>query len=120
MRQAGIIAACGIVALETLVDRIDEDHVLARSIAERLADVDGFGIDPSRVESNMLYVDVSQLGPSTEVVAKLREHGILVSDRPPNHIRIVTHLQITGELAAEAVERCSRAAAALGGTRSAL
>jgi threonine aldolase len=119
MRQAGIIAACGIVALESLVDRIAEDHTLARWLAARLADIDGLVIDPASVETNMLYVDVSALGPSSDVVAQLRRDGVLVSDRPPGHIRIVTHLQVTYELAAEAVRRCQEAASHLGGARSA-
>ena len=119
MRQAGIIAACGIVALETLVDRIADDHTLARWLAERLAEIDGLVIDPASVETNMLYVDVSALGSSTDVVDQLHRDGVLVSDRPPGHIRIVTHLQVTYELAAEAVRRCEQASTHLGGARSA-
>jgi threonine aldolase len=119
MRQAGLIAACGLVALETLVDRIVEDHELARTLARQLAEVAGFTIDPATVETNMLYVDVSSLGPSTVVAEQLRRDGVLVSDRPPHHVRFVTHLQITPELADEAVRRCARAVEHLGGARSA-
>jgi threonine aldolase len=119
MRQAGVIAACGIVAFDTLIDRISEDHALARSMAQDLSRIDGFVIDPATVETNMLYIDVSRLGASTGVVARLREHAVLVSDRPPTHIRIVTHLQVTPELAVEAVRRCAEAAATLGGSPSA-
>ena len=90
-----------------------------RWLAERLAEIDGLVIDPASVETNMLYVDVSALGSSTDVVDQLHRDGVLVSDRPPGHIRIVTHLQVTYELVAEAVRRCEQASTHLGGARSA-
>jgi len=113
MRQAGIIAACGIVAFEDLIDRIDEDHVAARSLAARLATIDGYDIDPATVETNMLYVGVRRLGPSGQVVAALRTAGVVVSDRPPDQIRIVTHLQLGPAALDEAVDRMARVAGAL-------
>ena len=58
MRQAGVIAACGIVAFEDLLDRALDDHRSARQLAEGLAAIDGFAIDPGSVETNMVYVDV--------------------------------------------------------------
>lgn len=116
MRQAGVIAACGIVAFEDgLADRLEEDHRRARWIAERLAAIPGFAIDLEDVETNMVYADVSALGPSSAVVAALRKEGVLVSDRPPSQVRIVTHLQVTAELAEEALQRIGRAAERLAG-----
>src|SRR6266849_9705772 len=58
MRQAGIIAAAGIVALETMVDRLAEDHANARTLAEGLAELPGITCDLSRVETNLVYIDV--------------------------------------------------------------
>jgi threonine aldolase len=116
MRQAGVIAACGIVAFEDgLADRLEEDHRRARWIAERLASIPGFGVDLESVETNMVYADVSALGPSSAVVAALREEGVLVSDRPPRQVRLVTHLQVTDELAEDALSRIGRAAERLAG-----
>ena len=113
MRQAGVIAACGIVAFEDLLDRTLEDHHSARRFAEGVAAIDGLEIDPRTVETNMLYVDVSALGRSTEVVAALRAAGVIVSDRPPRRIRLVTHLQITDELIDAALDRMAEVAARL-------
>lgn len=113
MRQAGVIAACGIVAFEDLIDRTVEDHQSARRLAEQLAAIDGLAIDPATVQTNMLYVDVGALGPSSAVVAALRAAGVLVSDRPPRQIRIVTHLQLTPALLATAVDRIATVAARL-------
>jgi threonine aldolase len=118
MRQAGVIAACGLVAFEENLPRLHEDHDRARWLAERIAQLDGYRIDPGAVETNMLYVDVSALGSSTAVVAALKTHGLLVSNRPPNEIRLVTHLQIGREDAQQALERMAGAAAALRGGQS--
>jgi threonine aldolase len=115
MRQAGVIAACGIVALEDLVDRLAEDHARARALAERLASVPGLAVDPATVETNMVYVDVGALGASSDVVAALRADGLLVSDRPPDRIRLVTHLQISDEMVDEAIRRIVHAAERLSG-----
>jgi len=86
MRQAGVIAACGIVALEELSERLAEDHARARALAVRLAEIPGYAVDVAAVETNMVYADVSALGPSDAVVAALRAEGLLVSDRPPRQV----------------------------------
>lgn len=113
MRQAGVIAACGIVAFDDLVDRLGDDHALARSLAERIAGLEGYAIDLATVETNMVYVDVSRLGPSSVVVAALREEGVLVSDRPPSRVRLMTHHQVTSAMVDEAVARMARVAGRL-------
>jgi threonine aldolase len=119
MRQAGVIASCGIVAFEDLLDRTLDDHRSARRLARGLAAIDGLAIDPESVETNMLYVDVSELGPSTEVAAALRSAGVIVSDRPPREVRLVTHLQITDALIDEALARIATVAAGLRATPAA-
>lgn len=103
MRQAGVIAACGLVALETLVDRLVEDHLLARWLAQRIAEIDGYRIDLDKVDTNIVNVNVSRIGDTGTVVAALREEGLLVTSRPPDMIRIVTHLQITQAMAEDAL-----------------
>ena len=116
MRQAGVIAACGIVAFEDLLERAPDDHRSARRLAEGLAAIDGFAIDPTSVETNMVYVDVGALGPSTEVASALRAAGVIVSDRPPRQIRLVTHLQISDDLIEAALGRMAEVAASLRGS----
>jgi threonine aldolase len=113
MRQAGVIAACGIVAFEDLLERTLDDHRSARRLAEGLAAIAGLAIDPASVETNMVYVDVSALGASTDIVAGLRAAGVIVSDRPPRQIRLVTHLQITDDVIDEAIARIADVAATL-------
>lgn len=115
MRQAGVIAACGIVALEELVERLPEDHLRARALAERLAHITGVAVDVGAVETNMVYADVTALGRSADVVAALRDEGLLVSDRPPGRIRFVTHLQVSDEMIDEAARRVARVAERLAG-----
>jgi threonine aldolase len=99
MRQAGVFAACGMVALDDLVDRLDQDHALARWLAERIAEIEGFAIDPATVETNIVNVDVSALGEAGELAAAFADEGLLVTARPPGGIRLVTHLQVTRQLA---------------------
>ena len=115
MRQAGVIAACGIVALEELSERLAEDHARARALAVRLAEIPGYAVDVAAVETNMVYADVSALGPSDAVVAALRAEGLLVSDRPPHQVRLVTHLGVTDEMVDEALRRMTRVADQLSG-----
>jgi threonine aldolase len=94
-RQAGILAAAGIYALDNHVERIAEDHQRARKIAEAIAVMDGFDVDLSTVQTNMVYVNTE--APATEVVASLAELGIDLFDIALNTVRIVVHLHITDE-----------------------
>lgn len=104
MRQAGVIAACGIVGFEDLWHRAEQDNSLASMLATKLAELPALGIDPSGVDTNMIYVDVSSLGPSTAFVAALAGEGLLVSDRPPNQIRLVTHRHVSKRTVMEAFD----------------
>ena len=106
MRQAGIIAACGIVALEKMVDRLADDHKNARLLAEGLQDVPGLKIDLSTVETNMVYVDHTASGLSTgEILARWKVAGVLGGGRPPHHVRLVTNRHHDAEIVADAVKR---------------
>lgn len=92
MRQAGIIAAAGIVALETMIERLADDHASARVLAEGFDAIPGLSVDMGSVQSNMVYADHSATGLSTaQMVQCLLQAGVLVSARPPVHIRLVVN-----------------------------
>ena len=98
MRQAGIIAAPGIVALEKMIDRLEEDHRNARRLAEGIAKIEGVKIDLNRVQTNIVCYDISDLGLSAEMfVLKLKEKGILALPLTNNKVRMVTHRGIEAE-----------------------
>ncbi len=98
MRQAGVIAAAGIVAIEKMVDRLKEDHENARLLGEGLADIPGIKVDLETVQTNMVYLDVAGLGMDTPgFIARLAEHGVRASERPPTGVRMVTHRHISRE-----------------------
>jgi len=95
MRQAGVFAAAGIVALNEMVDRLAEDHALAKRLAEGLADIPGIAIDPAVVETNILFFDLmSQRLSPVQLAARLRERGIVVAASSSPRIRLVTHYGI--------------------------
>ncbi len=94
MRQAGVIAAAGIVALTEMVDRLAEDHANARRLAEGLAQIPGFDIDLARVYTNIVYFDVTNGATAAEVQARAQEAGVLILATGPYRIRAVTHYGI--------------------------
>ena len=95
MRQAGILAAAGLYALERNIDRLAEDHANARALAEGLAAIPGISVDPERVESNIVFFDIAGtgIGPA-EFVARLREEGIRLSSSTTT-FRALTSLEVT-------------------------
>jgi threonine aldolase len=106
MRQAGVIAACGIVALETMVERLADDHRTAQALASGLAQIPGLRVNLATVETNMVYVDHSDSGLETsQVLARFKQAGVLVSARPPRQVRLVTSRHIDEATAREATER---------------
>lgn len=95
MRQAGILAAAGIVALTQMVDRLAEDHENARFLADSIANL-GFGIDLSTVETNIVVFDVSPLQLSIgNFVEELKARGIKANQFGAEKVRMVTHYGIT-------------------------
>lgn len=97
MRQAGIIAAAGLIALEESPKRLHEDHDNARRLAEGIAQIPGIAIDVAGVETNIVIFDVACTGRSSaDIVADLRERGIL-SIGFGTKIRFVTHCDVSAE-----------------------
>ncbi|HSR56244.1 MAG TPA: low-specificity L-threonine aldolase [Alphaproteobacteria bacterium] len=94
MRQAGVIAAAGIVALESHVERLAEDHANARALAQKLAGVAGLSVDADGVQTNMVFLSVTR-GDSASFSEHMRKRGIFVSAGTP--IRMVTHLDFHAE-----------------------
>jgi len=96
MRQAGVLAAAGIVALNEMVDRLAEDHANARRLAEGLAGISGLKIDPGRYATNIVYFDVIQQGLiAAELVTRLQQKGVRVLAAGPRTLRAVTHYEVT-------------------------
>ncbi len=96
MRQAGIIAAAGIVALETMVGRMADDHANARKLALGLSKVPGIAIDPDSLPTNLVFFTVPG-GASLELARRLDGRGIKVGPREDSMWRMVTHYGITSE-----------------------
>jgi threonine aldolase len=98
MRQAGIIAAPGIIALEKMIDRLEEDHRNAKRLAEGIAKIDDIAVDMERVQTNMFLFDISGLGVADELfLSKLKESGVLALTNAKNKVRMVTHRGIEKE-----------------------
>lgn len=111
MRQAGIIAAPGIIALEKMIDRLEDDHVNARFLAEGLAGIEGIDIDLRSVQTNMVMLDVKGLNIGADFfVDRLREQGLLALSLGKTRIRMVTHRGIEKEDVEAALAIIERAA----------
>jgi threonine aldolase len=99
MRQAGIIAAAGIVALNEMVERLAEDHVNAKKLADGLAEIPGITIAPETVETNILFFGVrgedGAAGDVTPLVTAAAQAGVLLSGGDDGRIRAVTHYGIS-------------------------
>jgi threonine aldolase len=93
MRQAGVVAAAGIVALEKMVDRLGEDHRRARMLAEGIATITGLTIDVERVQTNMVYFDLSKHTDLTgsDVISRLHDRQVLVGYSRDRGFRAVVH-----------------------------
>jgi threonine aldolase len=110
MRQAGILAAAGLVALDTMIDRLAEDHQHARRLAYGLANIDGLSVDPESIQTNIVFFEVDEdLGTAADLIAALNRNGVLVSYPGKQSIRMVTHRHIAPEDIEEALSRTSAA-----------
>ena len=95
MRQAGVLAAAGLIALEEMPRRLGEDHANARLLAEAVAECKQASVDLTGVQTNIVMFSVS--GDATQVVAGLKSKGILSSAIGPKDIRLVTHFDVSRE-----------------------
>jgi threonine aldolase len=105
MREAGIIAAAAIVALETMIDRLAEDHETARLLEEGLSAIDGVTATRAPRPTNIIMVDVAGLGwTSAEVIERWTAAGIKCNPRPPHGVRLVTNRHVSAEDVAHVLE----------------
>lgn len=108
MRQAGILAAAGIVALQQMVDRLAEDHANARLLAERLAEVDGVAVNLDEVQTNMVRIAPTDARwTAAQLNAALDRAGVLCNSYM-TYVRFVTHKDVSREQMLEAADRIAR------------
>jgi threonine aldolase len=98
MRQAGILAAAGLIALEKMPARLAEDHQNARLLSDLLIEVSSLDLDPSKVRTNIVMVEIGRTGFDSEKLASLlRPQGVLISVVNPTRIRLMTHYDVKRE-----------------------
>lgn len=111
MRQAGVLAAPGIVALTGMVDRLAEDHANATILAEGLSRIPGITLDPREVETNIVVFRLAGVEVAAAYSAALEREGVLVSDFGGGRLRVVTHYGIDAAACRQAVAIFRRLAA---------
>jgi threonine aldolase len=105
MRQAGILAAAGIYALEHNVERLAEDHLNAKRLAQGIAEIDGLDVDVNAVETNILFFHVRKPGLTVPMLLdRMRAEGVLMGGTGPHTIRAVSHLDVSKDGIDRAVE----------------
>ena len=112
MRQVGIVAAAGLVALDTMIHRMQEDHDSARHMASRMAEMPGISVDPERIQTNIIRFDVPA-HKGNEIAARLKEEGVHINGGDSD-LRIVTHYGVSNDdydFALVALERVMKAIA---------
>jgi threonine aldolase len=105
MRQAGILAAAGLIAIQEMPKRLDEDHKNARWLAEALAQTSGLTLNPKKIVTNIVIFDVAGTGMNTEdMLRRLKERGVIGGAVNPSLLRLVTHMDVTRADCEQAVE----------------
>ena len=95
MRQAGVLAAAGLVAMDTMIDRLADDHSTARRLASGLANIDGLSVDPDSIQTNIVIFEVDpSVATVQELIGGLDREGVKAGSPGPQLIRMVTHRQI--------------------------
>ena len=96
MRQAGVLAAAGLIALEEMPKRLGEDHANAKYLAAELAQIPGVRLNASKVQTNIVIFDIGETGvPSSELSKALKLHGVLMNGITASTMRAVTHYDVT-------------------------
>jgi threonine aldolase len=114
MRQAGILAAGALYALESHVERLADDHVHARILARAVARAEGLCLEQGPVETNLVWIAVDpSLGTAYDVAARLKAAGVLVAALGPQVMRAVTHLDVDREQVERAADVIERVAASV-------
>jgi len=111
MRQAGVLAAAGLVALDTMIDRLAEDHENARSLAEGLAELTGVECDLTRVQTNIVFFRLTGTS-AADFLAGCAKLGLRGGASGPDRVRFVTHYGITGADIKQALTICRDALSA--------
>ncbi len=111
LRQAGVLAACGIVSMRQMIDRLSEDHENARELARMISESGALVIDPDSVQTNICIFTLPDCasGNAFDFAAVAQEEGLLVTFMGRNLVRMVTHNDFDRSWTAEAVERAKRA-----------
>ena len=105
MRQAGILAAAGLIALEQNPSKLANDHANAKFLAQLVAQIPGFKLNPAKIQTNIVISNITGRGmTSRELSALLRRHGVLADGVGPDQLRFVTHLDVNREQCERAVE----------------
>ena len=105
MRQVGVLAAAGLVALEEGPKRLQQDHDNAQFLAAELASIPGIGLDPAKVQTNIIIFSVKPSGlSSAQFLARLKEQGVLAVPVDADRVRMVTHLDVSREQVAAAAD----------------
>jgi len=110
MRQVGVLAAAGLIALEEMPHRLHEDHCNAKFLAEGLSHIPGIRIDPAKVATNIAVFDVSETGIAPpDIAARLRNHGVLLNPINDRQMRAVTHYDVDRDACIQALSALSAA-----------
>jgi threonine aldolase len=113
MRQAGVLAAAGLIALEQGTERLSEDHENARTLAGRLAEIPGIAVDAAAVRTNIVIFGVGQTGlTGAQFSGELKGRGVLANSVGPDRIRFVTHRDVGRRECEEAADIVATVAAA--------
>jgi threonine aldolase len=110
MRQVGVLAAAALYALDHHVQRLTDDHRNAKVIAQAIADTPGLRLNPPEVETNLIWFEIDpELGTSTDVIAALKQRGVLVHPGGPQRCRACTHLDVSAAQAERVAETIRQA-----------
>lgn len=104
MRQAGVLAAAGLVAFDTMIERLPEDHRRARLLVDGLAGMSGVTVNPEAVQTNIVVFALDTSMDQVEVASALKDRGLLVSNYGRRGLRMVTHFEIDDAAISSALE----------------